>query len=278
MAKRFIDTKIWDKAWFRKLSPESKLVWIYLLTRCDHAGIWDADWEAAEFFIGNKVNYRRLPAMITDKMQEIDGGNQYFIPSFVEFQYGELRENSKPHLSVIKRLNEKGLHKGLKTPKDKDKAKDKVKNKKKDKKKSMLSFQLKPKKYREQVFRKETLEIGKDIKNITENQIDNFIMYWTESNANGKKMKYEMQRTFDIGRRLIKWRNNDLEWDKAKPKKNGVDTFTNQFKQYKTGLYRAYCSKCGGRQMPNTQWQLKEGSSCCSVEYSPTPILKNNNV
>ena len=33
MAKRFIDTKIWDKAWFRKLSPKNKLFWIYFLTR-----------------------------------------------------------------------------------------------------------------------------------------------------------------------------------------------------------------------------------------------------
>ena len=26
MAKRFIDTKIWDKAWFRKLTPKNKLI------------------------------------------------------------------------------------------------------------------------------------------------------------------------------------------------------------------------------------------------------------
>ena len=133
MAKRFIDTKMWDKAWFRKLTPQTKLIWIYLLTRCDHAGIWDADWEAAEFFIGGRVNYRRLPKVITDKMQEIDGGNQYYIPSFIEFQYGELRENSKPHLSVLKRLKDKGLHRVSHTLKDKDKEKVKDKVKVKDK-------------------------------------------------------------------------------------------------------------------------------------------------
>ena len=33
MAKRFIDTKIWDNAWFRKLKPETKLLWIYMLTK-----------------------------------------------------------------------------------------------------------------------------------------------------------------------------------------------------------------------------------------------------
>jgi hypothetical protein len=41
MAKRFIDTNIWNKAWFRKLDTNSKLIWIYILTKCDHAGIFD---------------------------------------------------------------------------------------------------------------------------------------------------------------------------------------------------------------------------------------------
>ena len=93
MAKRFIDTKMWDKAWFRRLTPKYKAVWLYLLTRCDHAGIWDADWEAAEFLIGEKVTYEELPAEIKSKLKYIEGENQYFIPSFVEFQYGELKEN-----------------------------------------------------------------------------------------------------------------------------------------------------------------------------------------
>ena len=136
MAKRFIDTKMWDKAWFRRLTPKYKAVWLYLLTRCDHAGIWDADWEAAEFLIGEAVNYNELPGAIKEKMQSIQGDDQYFIPSFVEFQYGELKENSKPHLSVIKRLEEKGLD----TLKAKYKDKEEDKNKKKDKEKRELEF------------------------------------------------------------------------------------------------------------------------------------------
>ena len=72
MAKRFIDTKMWDKDWFRKLSPKNKLIWLYLLTRCDHAGIWDADWEAAEFFIGEWVGYDELPKEITERLETIE--------------------------------------------------------------------------------------------------------------------------------------------------------------------------------------------------------------
>ena len=248
MAKRFIDTKIWDKAWFRKLTPKNKLIWIYLLTRCDHAGIWDADWEAAEFFIGEWVGYDELPLEITTKMKHIKGEDQYFIPSFVEFQYGELRENSKPHMSVIKRLTEKKLLKGLERVRVTLKAKAKDKDKVKDKEK------------REKEFIEKCKKVYKT-NDVSDVMLVQFIDYWTESNEGGKKMKFEMQQTFDIKRRLNKWVKNDKDWAKKE---------TPKFQRLKSGHgYNAYCSKCGHREMPVNEWQLKQGSSCCAVEYVP---------
>ena len=248
MAKRFIDTKIWDKAWFRKLTPKNKLIWIYLLTRCDHAGIWDADWEAAEFFIGEWVGYDELPKEITGKMKHIKGDEQYFIPSFVEFQYGELRENSKPHLSVIKRLNEKGLLKGYANPldtiKDQDKAKSQVKSKEK----------------RELEFIKNCKSVYKD-KGMDDVELVNFINYWTESN--GFKMRFEKEKVFDISRRISRWMSNKKD-DIKKPKNEAI-----KFRKTPTGLYVAYCSKCGNKEMPNDKWAIREGSSCHRVEYVP---------
>ena len=41
------------------------------------------------------------------------------------------------------------------------------------------------------------------------------------------------------------------------------------FKKTKTGLYIAYCSRCGKKETPNDSWQLKDGSNCCRVEYMP---------
>mgnify|MGYP003666769583 FL=1 len=128
MAKRFIDTNIWNKAWFRKLDTNSKLIWIYVLTKCDHAGIFDADYEAMNFYIGTALeDFKDIPIAIREKMQLIED-NQFFIPSFIEYQYGQLRINSKPHLSVIKRLEDKGLNNYLQrvmaTLKDKEKEKD----------------------------------------------------------------------------------------------------------------------------------------------------------
>jgi len=255
MAKRFIDTKMWDKAWFRKLSPKNKLIWLYLLTRCDHAGIWDADWDLAEFMIGEWVDYDSLPDEIKNKMKYIQGEDQYYIPSFIEFQYGELKENSKPHLSVLKRLKDKGLHRVSHTLKDKDK--DKVKDK----------VKVKDKGSREKEFSDIVKKKAVEVENIADEQINNFIYYWTESNEGGKKMKFEMQKTFDIKRRLVKWRDNNIEWGKTGKKAN--DSFESKFKKLSSGQgFNAYCSKCGAREFPN-KFQLKEGSSCCRVEYVP---------
>ena len=256
MAKRFIDTKIWDKAWFRKLSTKNKLVWIYLLGKCDHAGIWDADWELAEFIIGEAVTYEELPDTIKEKMEYIQGEEQYFIPSFIDFQYGELKENSKPHMSVIKRLNDKNLLKGMKrvtiTPKDKDKDKVKEKVKKKDKEKRELEF----------ITRCEKLYKKHDMSKALLKQFTDF---WTESNEGGRLMRFEMQQTFDIGRRLAKWKSNDTEWNG----KNNNDSFASKFTKTSAGYYKAYCSKCNTAEYPNNSFQLKDGSSCCSVEYLP---------
>ena len=39
--------------------------------------------------------------------------------------------------------------------------------------------------------------------------LENFFLYWSERNPNGKKMRFEMQKTFDITRRLAKWKSNE---------------------------------------------------------------------
>jgi hypothetical protein len=56
------------------------------------------------------------------------------------------------------------------------------------------------------------------------------------------------------------WLTNEKE--KKKP----------QFRKSPTGFYIAYCSKCGNKQIPNDEWQIKAGSTCCGVDYVPEPI------
>lgn len=85
-------------------------------------------------------------------------------------------------------------------------------NDKNDKNDKNDNKELREKNFREQVaqhtqYSKDTLEAFSD--------------YWTESNPNGKKMKFEMQKTFDIGRRLKTWNRNNFS--KHKEESNHID-------------------------------------------------------
>lgn len=112
--------------------------------------------------------------------------------------------------------------------------------------------------------------LSNDIKNITDEQVDNFIDYWTEKNKSGRLMRFEMQKTFEIKRRLAKWRDNNKEWSVTKKKK--YTPIESRFSKVKSQLfYKAWCSKCGKKEMPSNKFDLNRGSTCCAVEYSSTP-------
>jgi len=139
MAKRFTETGKWKKKWIRELSPEMKLFWFYLLDNCDHAGIWEVDIELAAFQIGIELDESEILNTFNRKIVPFKPG-KWFVPKFIVYQYGELNESNRAHLSVIKILTKYGLYKGLngveqgayKKPegaKDKDKELDKVKDK-----------------------------------------------------------------------------------------------------------------------------------------------------
>jgi hypothetical protein len=142
MAKRFTDTDKYKKPFIRGLQGAYKLLWDYLYHSCDHAGIWIVDFEIAQIYLGQDMQVNKKDALKyfnngEQRIIEIDD-NKWFIPSFVEFQYGELNEENRAHNSVLNILhkynliNDKGLITGLQACKDKDKDKDKVKVKDKD--------------------------------------------------------------------------------------------------------------------------------------------------
>lgn len=138
MAKRFTDTNKWDHSWIRRLSCKFKCALFYILDKCDHAGLWVADFEAMSFIIGETVTQHDFENHFKDKIILIKS-DKYFIPSFIDFQYGSLNQDNRVHKSVILLLEKEGAYKHLKSSfqgakdKDKEKDKDKAKDKKKDK-------------------------------------------------------------------------------------------------------------------------------------------------
>lgn len=142
--KRLTDTFKWEHAWFRKLKPKMKCAWFYLLDKCDHAGVWSVDFETIEFHIGEPISKEDLE-LFGNRLKWISE-DKIWIPSYLTFQYGTLKEDCKPHRAAADRLRSLSLweeylkfsFKGSMNPsvtvhnKDKDKDKDIDKNKEKD--------------------------------------------------------------------------------------------------------------------------------------------------
>jgi len=106
--KRFICTEMWDKAWYRKISPTQKLFWTYLFSKCDCAGVWEPDFELASFALGATVSESDM-SVFGDRVKKLTCG-KWRLTTFVSVQYGEaLNEKSSVHRGVMKLLRKHGV-------------------------------------------------------------------------------------------------------------------------------------------------------------------------
>lgn len=110
MAKRFTDTDKWKKGFIRNLPTKYKLLWLYILDDCNHAGVWETDFEVASIRIGSKISEKEAIKYFAPQIKIFDEGDRWFIPKFIEFQYGELNANSRPHQAVIKLIEKYDLY------------------------------------------------------------------------------------------------------------------------------------------------------------------------
>jgi len=100
MAKRFIDTEIFNDKWFMSLSKDSKLFWIYLMTNCNHAGIIELN----EPLIKLQTDIRDLQRVIKGLGNRLVTlkNDYYFIPKFLMYQYnGFPNSNVRAQQSAI---------------------------------------------------------------------------------------------------------------------------------------------------------------------------------
>ncbi len=124
MAKRFTDTDKWKKTFFRGLQAPHKILWLYLLDECNHAGIWEVEFDVMKLRTGISTSREEMLEVFKGKIVEFDDGHKWFIKDFIDFQYGVLNRKNKAHNSVLNLLDyykNKGLISTLQGAKDKDK-------------------------------------------------------------------------------------------------------------------------------------------------------------
>lgn len=111
MAKRLTDSNKYKKAFYRSLDGPYKLFWDYLYHDCNHAGIWNVDFEIAQIYIGKDMPVDQETALKVfneDQLRVLDfnNGKSWFLPGFVDFQYnGKLNPSNRVHKSVLDELN-----------------------------------------------------------------------------------------------------------------------------------------------------------------------------
>lgn len=52
------------------------------------------------------------------------------------------------------------------------------------------------------------IELSKYLPDYGSDMLNEFFIYWTEKNISGVKMRFEMEKTWDISKRLVRWEKN----------------------------------------------------------------------
>ena len=255
MAKRFIDTDMWSKKWIRLLNPELKLFWVYLLSRCNHAGIYEVDLELASFQLKIDLDQKTIMESFNGNIKPIDK-DKWFIPKFVEFQYGPLNEKVNAHKSVINILNKyklinknQQLINSSSTVQDKDKDIDKVTDKD--------NFESWWKLYDLKVGKQNTM-MQWIKKAITDDEYQNIINHTKEYVKGDKKYRKHPERYI----RDRKWEDEVVVVEEKVSLKD--------FKLDATGYnYIGYCDKCNVSSFYKKE-HLSGDSVCCNSKIKPT--------
>jgi hypothetical protein len=105
--KRFTETLKWQDPWFRRLSANAKMLWLYIIDHADHIGLVEIDEEFVSQDCGLKIADKHITEL-GDRI-ELVSGRKYYIPKFIQFQYGTLSESCPAHKKVIQSVKNNSL-------------------------------------------------------------------------------------------------------------------------------------------------------------------------
>lgn len=220
MAKqRSVSTKFWHDPWIQDLSIDQKLLYLYLITNehLDLCGIYEISIRTISFECGldNKSVSKALEAFQKS-------GKIFYHEGWISIKNFQKNQKVNPNIKL-------GIERSLSLiPAKTLKAFESLSNH------STLNLTLPnstllnstspsgakkveqktPAKIAENFFIKKDLQ-EKASKYYSENsemelkatqqEINKFVSYWTEPNKSGTKMRWEMEKTFELSRRLTTW-------------------------------------------------------------------------
>ena len=127
--KRFTETQKWDDPWFREIHGSHKLVFLYILDRCNNAGFWEVDLSALAFH--TKLDPKHFEGAFKALERGLQGASGWvWVRNFLRHQKNDDLNPANPaHRQIIallkdqaerfpdsKSLFPKGASKGLTSP------------------------------------------------------------------------------------------------------------------------------------------------------------------
>ena len=91
--------------------------------------------------------------------------------------------------------------------------------------------------------------------------LNSFVKQYKDIDVNKSYEKYISYHDNPSEESFRRWLDKD--------RRNGLNKKRKVFRHTPTGYIIAYCKKCGQKSLPNNEFQLREGSPCCGVEYIP---------
>ena len=104
------ETEKWKDPWFSNLENDWKLIWLYLLDDCSHAGIYQINIPLLNFHCRTSITLEDLLVKFHNRLIQISD-DTIFIHKFIIYQYGVDFKSSKQKavLSAKKALESLGF-------------------------------------------------------------------------------------------------------------------------------------------------------------------------
>ena len=118
IGKSFSDPDKWEEPWFANLSPEKKLLFIYLWDRCDHAGVINITTPIWSAHTGLDIDGEMLESIIEEMNEEneqvVNLGRKIWFLHYIRFNQQPdpsraLSAKHPFHQHIFKRLQTRGL-------------------------------------------------------------------------------------------------------------------------------------------------------------------------
>jgi hypothetical protein len=104
MAKKYIESDIFEREFFYNMNSSEKLFYLFCITRCDSIGILTLNRPLIETLLGIKIDLQSFLKKTDGNIIQLDK-KRLFIPKWVKFQYGGFNQ-SKQHETMAKKMTE----------------------------------------------------------------------------------------------------------------------------------------------------------------------------